>query len=453
MPETNSSPVAADASPSGLVEHFFRHETGRLIGSLVRLLGVHQLTLAEDLAQEAMLRALHVWSMGGVPPNPSAWITRVAMNLAKDSLRHQRMSASKESAIGTHIEQTYATPTVAWENTQIIRDDALRLMFVCCHPSIAADAQVILALKVLCGFSTGEIARAFLSSEAAIEKQLTRTKQRIRDAGIGFELPEGEDLSPRLHGVLAALYLLFNEGYKASAGDHLLREELCQEAIRLTTLLVTHPVGQTPRTHALLALMLLTAARFPSRLDEQGGMLSLEDQDRSKWDRSLIEEGLRQLANAAQGTDLSEYHLQAGIAAIHCTSVDSDSTNWNGILAHYDALYRIRPSPIVALNRAVAVAHQFGPQAGLDAIAAIPDLGRLESQHLLHATVGELHWRLHDHAAAAASFRRALQLVHVGPELHYLKRQLGRFECAGARDGEAPPIPGPPLKPSSNTPR
>jgi RNA polymerase sigma factor (sigma-70 family) len=427
-PESNSPDAL---KPTGLVEHFFRHETGRLHGALIRLLGVHNLTLAEDVAQEAMLRALRVWSMGGVPANPSAWITRVAMNLAKDALRHQRMASVKEPAIITHIEQTFASPAIAGETANEIRDDALRLMFVCCHPSVAPDAQVVLALKVLCGFSTGEIARAFLASEAAIEKQLTRTKQRIHDAGLGFDLPAGEDLAPRLDGVLAALYLLFNEGYKASAGERLLREELCQEAVRLTSLLLTHPAGRTPRTHALLALMLLTAARFPSRLDEHGELLRLDDQDRSKWDQGLIGRGLAQLGEAARGAELSEYHIQAGIAAIHCTAMDYDSTNWALILRHYDELNRMRPSPIVALNRAVAVANLRGPQAGLDAIAKIPERDRLESHYLLHAVAGELHWRLENHREAAESFRRALRLAQVGPEQLYLTRMLERSLSVG----------------------
>jgi RNA polymerase sigma factor (sigma-70 family) len=416
------------ARTSELVEHFFRHETGRLHGALIRLVGIHNLTLAEDVAQEAMLRALRTWSMGGVPPNPSAWITRVAMNLARDALRHQRMSGAKEPAIITHLELTAPTPALAVENAHEIRDDALRLLFVCCHPSIAPDAQVILALKVLCGFSTAEIARAYLSSDAAIEKQLTRTKQRIQSSGIAFDLPEGEDLGPRLDGVLAALYLLFNEGYKASAGDRLLREDLCQEAVRLTSLLLTHPAGRTPRSHALLALMLLTAARFPARLDEQGDLLRLDDQDRSKWDQGLIARGLMELVAAAQGEELSEYHLQAGIAAIHCTAADYASTDWGRILSHYDQLNRIKPSPIVALNRAVAVAHLHGPQAGLEAIATIPQRDRLESLYLLHAVTGELHWRLHNHRAAAEHFRRALQLAQVGPEQLYLTRMLERAE-------------------------
>jgi RNA polymerase sigma factor (sigma-70 family) len=429
----SAPPAPSEAAASQVVEHFFRHETGRLHGALTRLLGPGNLTLVEDVAQGALLQAMRTWSIGGVPPNPSAWITRVAINLARDSLRHRRMSASKESNIITHLEQIAPESAFASVNADgepDIRDDALRLMFVCCHPSLPADAQVLLALKVLCGFSTAEIARAFLSSEAAIEKQLTRTKQRIRDAEIGFEIPNGLELSERLEGVLAALYLLFNEGYKASAGEHLLREELCQEAVRLTALLVEHPAGRTPRSHALLALMLLTAARFPTRLDEHGDLMRLDDQDRSKWNMALIEHGLMHLAEAAQGSELSEYHLQAGIAAIHCTAVDYASTDWTRILAHYDALHRIKPSPVVALNRAVALAHLHGPQAGLDAIAAIPQRERLDSHYLLHAVVGELHWRLKNDHAAADSFRRALHLAHVGPEQMYLTRMLGRSVTA-----------------------
>ena len=426
MAAPESVPPSDTAHASGLVEHFFRHETGRLHGALIRLLGVQNFTLAEDIAQEALLRALRTWSMGGVPENPAAWITRVAMNLAKDTLRHRRMSASKEPAIITHIEQTLPSPAVGLAADHTIRDDALRLLFICCHPSTAPDAQVVLALKVLCGFSTGEIARAFLSSEAAIEKQLTRTKQRIAEANIAFDLPEGVELSARLDGVLATLYLLFNEGYKASACDRLLREDLCQEAVRLTGLLITHPAGNTPRSHALLALMLLTAARFPSRVDEHGDLLRLDDQDRSKWNQALIERGLLHLGEAAHGTDISEYHLQAGIAACHCTARDSASTDWPRILRHYDELNRLKPSPVVALNRAVAVANVRGAQAGLAAIDAIPQREKLEKHYLLHAVVGELQWRLKDHRAASESFRRALHLAKVGPEQLYLTRMLER---------------------------
>lgn len=424
---TDIAPEAGQpgATPPGIVEHFFRHETGRLHGTLIRLLGPQNLTLAEDVAQEAMLRALKSWSISGFPANPSAWITRVAMNLARDALRHRKMSLAKEPAVITHFEQM-SSPAGTPDPDQVIRDDALRLMFICCHPILTPDTQVALALKVLCGFSTGEIARAFLSSEAAVEKQLTRAKQKIRQAHLGFEIPEGESLAPRLEGVHAALYLLFNEGYKASSGDQLLREDLCEEAMRLALLLVQHPVGNTPRSHALLAFMLLTSARFPTRLDEQGYLLRLDDQDRSKWDPRMIERGLQHLAQAATGDDLSEYHLQAGIAACHCLARDYASTDWARILHHYDELFRLKPSPVVALNRAVAVANVHGPDAALTAIEQIEQRDRLESHYLLHAVIGELEWRRENFAAAAESYRRALKLAQVGPEQSYLARMIER---------------------------
>jgi RNA polymerase sigma-70 factor (ECF subfamily) len=433
-PSSSATDTAAfqSGSPSQIVEHFFRHETGRLHGALMRLLGPGNLSLVEDVAQGALLQAMRTWSIGGVPANPSAWITRVAINLARDAMRHQRMSFSKESNIITHIEQLRPEAAVLGDGETRIRDDALRLMFVCCHPSLSPDAQVVLSLKVLCGFSTAEIARAFLSSDAAIDKQLTRTKQRIRDANIGFDLPEGDEMSARLDGVLATLYLLFNEGYKASAGERLLREDLCHEAVRLMSVLVAHPAGATPRSHALLALMLFTAARFPSRLDEQGDLLRLDDQDRSQWDQTLIGRGLMHLSQAAQGVDLSEYHIQAGIAACHCLAPDYASTDWQRILRHYDDLERLKPSPVVALNRAVAVAHLHGAQAGLEVIATIAQRDRLESHYLLHAVTGELHWRMKNFAAAAKSFRRALQLSKVGPEQLHLARMLERSNDTAA---------------------
>ncbi len=352
------------------------------------------------------------------------------MNLARDSFRHQRMAVAKEPDIITHVEQMISAPRSVGEGDDEIRDDALRLMFVCCHPSIAPDAQVVLALKVLCGFSTAEIARAFLSSEAAIEKQLTRTKQRIELVNLPFEIPEGENLAPRLDGVLTALYLLFNEGYKASAGERLLREDLCAEAIRLTSLLVVHPIGDTPRAHALLALMLLSSARFPTRVGEDGDLLRLDEQDRSRWDQTLIERGLVHLGAAARGEEMSGYHLEAGIAACHCTAAEAASTDWDRILRHYDELNRIKPSPLVALNRAVAVANLHGARAGLAAIAAIPERSRLESRYLLHAVVGDLQMRIDDRRAAAESFRRALQLCQVGPEQLHLTRALESVTAA-----------------------
>ncbi len=448
MPDQPSPtpPPPAHATAPELVEHFFRHEAGRLHGSLLRRLGAQHLALVEDVVQEAMLRALRTWAMGGIPPNPSAWIGRVAHNLALDALRHRGMSAAKEAAIVTYLEQTASdshshphSPAAATSPSAVARadfdephaftDDALRLLFLCCHPAVAHDAQVILALKVLGGFSTGEIARAFLGTEAAVEKQLTRTKQRLRDADADFELPSGLELAARLDAALATIYLLFNEGYKASSGDQLLREDLSREAIRLAGLLVAHPAGDTPRAHALLALMLFNAARFPARLDRHGEPLRLDAQDRAKWDHALIDRALRHLITAAQGDEITEYHAQAGIAACHCLAPDAASTDWQRILAHYDDLLRLKPSPIVALNRAVALAHLHGPQAGLDAVAALPQAEKLRSHYLVHAVTAELRWRLRDHAGAAESFRHALRLAEVGPEQLHLAHLLERVEA------------------------
>jgi RNA polymerase sigma-70 factor (ECF subfamily) len=386
------------------------------------------LQLAEDVVQEALVRALQTWPYYGVPQNPAAWLTQTAKHLALDLIRREHRFREKEPQITTFIEQWNAEPGEAdaplFESE--IQDRLLRLIFACCHPDIPPEAQTALALKTLCGFSPAEIGKAFLTSEAAITKRLTRARQHIRDRGIPFEIPSGPELEGRLETVLQTLYLLFNEGYKASAGEQLVREELCREAIRLTSLLVAHPAGQTPRSHALLALMLLSSARFPSRVSEGGDLLRLADQDRSKWDRELIARGLRHLAESACGDELTEYHLQAGIAACHCLAADVESTDWPRILRLYDQLQCLKPSPLVALNRAVAVAHVHGPQAGLLAIAAIPDRERLESHHLLHAVIGELHWQLKDHRAAAESFRRALGLAEVGPEQLHLTRMLDR---------------------------
>ncbi len=407
-----------------LVDHFFRHESGRLHGALVRRFGVRNLGLVEDAAQEALRKAMHAWSIGGVPANPSAWITRVAMNHALDALRHLRMAVEVEPRVVAHFEQL--RPEAAVVAPDEIADDALRLLFVCCHPVLAHEAQVVLALKILCGFGNGEIARAFFSTEAAIEKQLTRAKLRLREAGVGFEVPAGPDLVARLDGVLATLHLLFNEGYKASSGDRLLREDLCDEAIRLVTILVGHPVGDVPRAHALRALMLLHAARFPARTDAGGVLLTLEAQDRSCWDADRLDAGLHALARAAHGDELGEYHLLAGIVALHAAATDNASTDRAAIVRHYDRLLLLRPSPLVALNRAVAIAQLHGPGAGLEAVASIEGLERLDALHLRHAVEGELHLRFGDRAAAAESLRRALGLARVGPERDHIARMLAR---------------------------
>lgn len=429
-PLTAPKPAHADATPaaevSRLTEHLFRHEAGRLISILTGIFGIDRLHLAEDVVQESLVRALRTWPYYGIPRNPAAWLTQTAKNLALDVIRRETRFREKEPEIITTLEQL-AHSSMANETPQFdeeIQDDRLRMMFICCHPLVPVEAQAALALKTLCGFSPAEIATAFLTTEAAIAKRLTRARQRIRQARIPFEIPAGAELAQRLDGVLHSLYLLFNEGYKASLGDRLVREELCHEAIRLTALLADHPVGNLPRTHALLALMLLNTARIPARIDEAGNLLRLELQDRSRWDRTMIARGMFHFARSAAGTAMTDYHLQAGIAVCHCKADDYASTDWRQILALYDQLARCNRSPVIALNRAIVVATVHGPQAGLDAVAAIPDREKLSSYYLLHAVLGEFEARLNRSRAAATHFRRSLQLAELPSEQNLLRKKL-----------------------------
>src|SRR5438477_230516 len=335
-----------------------------MVAILTRIFGIEHLNLAEDVVQEALVRALQTWPYYGIPKNPSAWIMQVSRNLALDVVRRERVFRDKEAEIVRLMEHKNPAPDEAVFPDQELKDDRLRMMFACCHPLVASEAQVALALKTLCGFSTLEIGRAFLTREAVIAKRLTRAKQKIREARISFEIPAGREISQRLDGVLQTLYLLFNEGYKASGGEKLIREELCHEAIRLAALLAEHPAGNQPRTHALLALMLLNGARLLTRIDGAGNILRLQDQDRADWNGPMIARGFFHLAQSAAGDELNEYHLQAGIAACHCAAKDYPSTDWPQILSLYDRLTELNDSPVVALNRAVAVPHTHGPRAG-----------------------------------------------------------------------------------------
>jgi RNA polymerase sigma-70 factor (ECF subfamily) len=423
MPETgNGHPLPPGDAPR-VVERLFRDEWGKMVATLTRIFGIEHLTLAEDVVQEALARALQTWPFYGIPENPSAWIMRVSRNLALDHARRASLFRHKEADIAAFLEPT-ETGDPVFDETEI-QDDRLRMIFACCHPQVPQDAQVALALKTLCGFDTAEIASAFLSSEAAVAKRLTRAKQRIREAQIPFEIPTGAELPSRLEGVLQTLYLLFNEGYKASGGERLVREELCREAIRLATLVAGHPACERPEVHALLALMLLNAARLPARTDAEGNLLLLEDQDRSRWDRGMIARGMRHLAKSASGDAAGAYHLQAGIAACHCVARDYASTDWPHILSLYDQLLDLDASPVIALNRAVALANVHGPQAGLDAAQAL--IAELEPYYLLHVVLGELESRLGRDSAATAHFQRALERASTPAERTFLAKKLS--EC------------------------
>jgi len=420
------------AGVSQLVEHLFRHESGKMVATLTGIFGIEHLSLAEDVVQEALARALQTWPYRGVPENPAAWIMRASRNLALDVVRRERVFRAKEAEITRLMERDESAPKTAFFSEHEIADDRLRMMFVCCHPVIPAEAQVALALKTLCGFSVPEISHAFLTTEAAIAKRLTRAKQKIQEAQVPFEIPTGDELTRRLDSVLHSLYLLFNEGYKASSGENLVREELCDEAIRLSQLLAQHRAGNHPKTHALLALMLLNAARIPAREDDKGNLLRLEEQNRSLWDQAMIARGIFHLHESAAGAEISEYHLQAGIAACHATAIDYKSTDWARILSLYDRLIVFDDSPVVALNRAVAVANVRGPEAGLQTLRAIRDREKLGSYYLFYSVIGELEMRMNNHAAAAEQFRKAFELAETKSERAFL---LKRVQACTSSDG------------------
>src|SRR5437867_2176125 len=413
---------------SHLIEHLFRHESAKMIATLTRIFGIEHLSLAEDVVQEALSRALETWPYRGVPEKPSAWIMRASRNLALDVIRRQKSFRAKEAEIAQLMERDGSAGETATFSEHEITDDRLRMMFVCCHPVIPAEAQVALALKALCGFSVPEISHAFLTTEAAVAKRLTRAKQKIQEAQVPFEIPVGDELARRLESVLQSLYLLFNEGYKASGGDKLIRDELCQEAIRLTELLAQHRAGNQPKIHALLALMLLNAARTPAREDDEGNLLRLEEQDRRRWDQTMIARGMSRLRKSAAGGEMSEYHLQAGIAACHATAVNYHSTDWTRILSLYDRLIEFDDSPVVALNRAVAVANVRGPEAGLQTLRAIRDCEKLDSYYLFYSVIGELEMRMNNHAAAAEQFRKAFELAETKSERAFLLKRLQSCE-------------------------
>jgi RNA polymerase sigma factor (sigma-70 family) len=419
------TPAPSPSSVPELVDHLFRHQAGQVVAALTRLLGVGNLQLAEDVVQETLLKALRQWPHRGVPDNPGGWITRVARNQALDVLRRDGRLAGSD-ALDALPDRDHTLPIDVLENQ--LRDDQLRMIFTCCHPALSRPAQVALTLKTVGGFGVSEIARAFLVPEATIAQRLVRAKRTLRERNVAFDVPEAHELPDRLQSVLDVLYLLFNEGYSAHSGDDLVRHQLCAEAIRLLSLLAQHPAGDQPHVHALLALMLLQASRLPARTDAGGDLLLLDEQDRTLWDRRLIRAGLRELDRSARGDVLSAYHLQAGIAACHAVAPSYASTDWDRILAQYDALIQLTDSPVVALNRAVALAEVAGAEAGLREIERTARLPGMESYYLLHATTAELCRRAENIAGARQGYERSLLLTANAAEQRFLRRKLAALD-------------------------
>ena len=413
--------LPGERSPSLVADDLFRREGARLVATLAAHLGTHRLQLAEDAVQEALVRALQTWPYRGIPGNPAAWIAQAAKNIALDFLRREHTWQRKEASITAEQERWLMRDEPADEPH--LADDTLRMLFVCFHPQLSVEAQLALALRTVCGMSPAEIGAAFLTSEAAIAKRLVRARQLVRDLRLPFAVPDAGELPRRLDGVLAAIYLLFNEGYKASSGDRLVREELCHEAIRLARLLAEHSATALPAVKALLALMCLNAARLQARISASGEIVRLHHQDRSRWDASLIQEGVLALGAASSGETISPYHLEAGIAACHCLADDDAGTDWPRILGFYDQLLLLKPTPVVAMNRSVALARVEGPGAGLNALESIPNRQSLEAQHLYHAIRASFIAELGHPAEARAASQRAAELAPCDAEREFLRQQ------------------------------
>ena len=423
--------MTPSAETGPLLEHLFRHQAGRMVAHLARLLGPAHLDLAEETVQEAMLRALQTWPYQGVPENAAAWLFRVAHNAAIDAVRRNQTWGEKTEIILNELAHSAIAEPGDPDIEEQLRDDELRMIFMCCHPGISRDASVALSLKTVGGFSVREIARAFLADDAAIAQRLVRAKRQIRADRLTFDLPHGAELTRRLDSVLDVIYFMFNEGYAAHEGEDLIRQDLCLEALRLGSLVASSSLAG-PRVHALVALMAFEAARLPARVDQAGDLVLLEDQDRSRWDPQLTALGFHHFDRSMAGVEVTEYHAQAAIAATHARAITS--VDWPVILHLYDQLLAINPSPVVALNRAVAVAKVRGAAEALAAIEPVARDPKLRGYHLLLAVRGHLLLELGRWEEAAICFRAALERPCSEPERRFLRRKLA--ECEPGRPAE-----------------
>jgi RNA polymerase sigma-70 factor (ECF subfamily) len=413
-------------SVSPLVEHFFRHEAARLVAVLTRIFGWQHFELVEDMVQATLLDALQSWQVR-VPDNPSGWVHRIAKNKILDALRREKIGQQVFGRIAATCRADESGLDELFLDSEV-EDSQLRMIFACCNPQLARENQLALTLKALCGFGNSEIARALLTSEEAIKKRLQRATTDLIAHHVALEPPSADELRARLDGVHQVLYLLFNEGHSSTEGRTAIRADLCAEAARLCQMLCSHPRCSTPTTFALMALMLFHAARLDARLDEHGGVLLLEDQDRDRWDQALIGRAARYLRQSAEGTVISPFHLEAGIAFHHCTAASYAETSWTAILQLYDALIRIHRSPVYLLNRAIVVAQIEGPEAGIRALDDAGADSTIRRYHWFDATLGELHRRAGNfdrarhhlesaHEKATSSFDRDLinrRLVQCG---------------------------------------
>ncbi|HRI20316.1 MAG TPA: sigma-70 family RNA polymerase sigma factor [Panacibacter sp.] len=406
-----------------LVDHLFRHESGKMVAVITKLLGIDNLETAQDIVQDTLLKAMTTWSFGKIPDNPAAWLYHVAKNKAIDFLRREK-SFKK---IGTQYAQQNAHTTTDTHAQNIfleneIQDSQLRMMFACCHPQIPQESQIALALKTLCGMGVHEIAQAFLTTDETISKRIYRAKEKIRNEKIKLEVPAHTSLTERLETVLHTLYLLFNEGYNSSHIDKLIRDDLCEDAMRLCHLLTQQQLTSQPSVKALLSLMCFQSSRLMSRIDEKGNIITLKYQDRATWNMQLIQKGFDYLDEAAEGNHFSTYHLEAGIASLHAASPAFERTDWKGVYHLYEILYSINPSPVIALYKAIASAYAISMQSALDALQQIKGL---EKNHLYYATLGEMCLGLNKKMEAKNYFLQALALTISRSERQLLNDKIG----------------------------
>jgi len=405
-----------------LVDHWFRHEHGRLVAVLVGRVGLEHVEAVEDAVQGAMMAALGAWAAKGVPDEPGAWLYRVARNELLDALRTERRrrrildEAPPEEALDDPAPATFEDE---------VRDELLRMLFICCDERIPEASRLVLALKTLCGFSTSEIAARLFTRDANVYKRLARARARLAELAVDLSTPPLDALRSRLPSVHAVIYLLFNEGWLSVHAEHAIRVELCEEALRLGGLLAAHRVGASPETAALMALMHLHAARLASRTDATGGLLLLEEQDRSRWDARHLREGARWLERSARGDAVTRFHAEAGIAAEHAFAPSFEATDWGAIARLYALLERLAPSPLHRLNRAVAIAQRDGPSAGLGLLDGRPPPAWLDGHHLYEAVLADLHRRAGHEAPAAAHRERALAAAPSDAVRALLRRRLG----------------------------
>ena len=405
------------------VDALFARESRRVLATLIRLLG--DFDLAEDALQEAFMAALRQWPEEGIPDNARAWLVSTGRFKAIDQLRRR---ARYDQILHQQAEQLTARSVVEMEVENVgIEDDRLRLIFTCCHPGLVQEAQVALTLREVCGLTTEEIARAFLKKPSTVAQRIVRAKAKIRDARIPYEVPEGDDLFERLQAVLQVIYLVFNEGYLASSGGQLLRHDLSEEAIRLAELVLALLPRPEPEAKGLLALMLLHHARRATRTTTQGELVLLEQQDRSLWDREEIARADELVRSALLTQRFGPYTLQAAIAAVHALAPSSDATDWAEIVGLYDLLLTMMPSPIVALNRAVAVAMRDGPQAGLQALEPLMEDATLRDYHLAHAARADMHRRLGQREPARSAYQAALDRATQPAEQRFLRQRLAEL--------------------------